>query len=193
MVATRCASFPASPIAWSCSVRCCGRLIELHWARDRRAVDRRVHGGRSAPSAPVRVRAGGLSPSAVKAGLVEMQEGRCFYCGQPTRFEGRGRPLPRLVAMAERRDREPRRSPIDCNGAKSDHLVDGTHLRHWLEHVRSGIGTIWSSWRRSRRWMSDAARSEGLVRSTYSHVARGTPLWVTGREFIEADGPLLPT
>jgi hypothetical protein len=29
-----------------------------------------------------------------------------------------------------------------------------------------------------------------LIRSTYAHVAPGTPLWVTGREFVEADGPV---
>ncbi len=77
-----------------------------------------------------------------------------------------------------------------CNGAKSDHLADGSHLHHWFEHVdhhRDAMVDLATS----ARWISDAARSVGLVRSTYSHIARGTPLWVSGREFIESDGPLL--
>ena len=87
-------------------------LIELHWARD---VARWT--GVSTEEDRLRRHLFGSDrvgfPAAVKSGLVEMQEGRCFYCSQPLGPEGRGRPLPRLVAVAERRDREPRcRRPL---------------------------------------------------------------------------------
>ena len=68
-----------------------------------------------------------------------------------------------------------------CNGAKSDHLADGTHLDHWFEHV-DHHGDDLVELATSVRWISDAARSMGLVRSTYSHIVRGTPLWVAGRD-----------
>jgi 5-methylcytosine-specific restriction endonuclease McrA len=165
-------------------------LIELHWARDVArwtGVSREDDRLRAHLFGSDRV---GFPPS-IKVGLAELQDGRCFYCGDPL---GSKVEVDHFLAWS--------RWPNDavenlvvadrCNGAKSDHLVDGTHLRHWLEHRdlhRDALVELAAS----ARWMSDAARSDGLVRSTYSHVARGTPLWVTGREFVEADGPLLPT
>ena len=165
-------------------------LIELHWARD---VARWT--GVSTEEDRLRRHLFGSDrvgfPAAVKSGLVEIQEGRCFYCSQPL---GPRVEIDHFLAWS--------RWPNDaienlvaadhCNGAKSDHLADASHLHHWFDHVdhhRDGLVELATS----ARWISDAARSVGLVRSTYSHIARGTPLWVTGREFVESDGPLLPS
>lgn len=164
-------------------------LIELHWARDVArwtGVSTEDHRLRSHLFGSDRV---GFPPS-IRAGLFELQQGRCFYCGDRLASKVE---VDHFLAWS--------RWPNDaienlvvadtCNGAKSDHLVDGTHLRRWFEH-RESHGDDLVELAASGRWFSDPARSHGLVRSTYSHVARGTPLWVTGREFTEADGPLLP-
>ena len=38
--------------------------------------------------------------------------------------------------------------------------------------------------------LSDRPRSGALLRSTYRNLAPGTPLWLRGREFVDAIGPL---
>jgi 5-methylcytosine-specific restriction endonuclease McrA len=165
-------------------------LIELHWARD---VARWT--GVAMEDDRLRAHLFGSErvgfPSSIKAGLAGLQNGECFYCGDAlgTKVE-----VDHFLAWS--------RWPNDavenlvvadhCNGAKSDHLVHAAHLRRWFEHRdrhRSALIELAGT----ARWMTDPARTDGLVRSTYSHVARGTPLWVTGREFIEADVPLLPS
>nr|WP_283251032.1 HNH endonuclease [Rhabdothermincola salaria] len=162
-------------------------LIEVHWAADVAKwsgislEDERLHGHlfgaeRAAFPAPLR------------KGLVELQEGRCFYCGSPLR---RSVQVDHFLAWS--------RWPNDaienlvaadrCNTMKSSHLAATSHLDQWRTRFdRSGTDLVAVA--AGAGWVSDPARSLALVRSTYGHVVAGTPLWVEDRVFEAADGPV---
>lgn len=162
-------------------------LIELHWTRD-------VARWTWVPTENDRLRAhlfgaDRLSfPMALRRGLTEIQEGRCFYCGE---LLGSRVEIDHFLAWS--------RWPNDavenlvvadrCNGAKSDHLVTAEHLDRWSAHVPERSSDL-AEVATEARWPTDSPRSIGLVRSTYGHLAAGTPLWVRDREFSDAPGPL---
>lgn len=162
-------------------------LIELHWVRD---VARWT--GVSTENDRLRAHLFGTDrvafPVALRDGLAELQAGGCFYCGSPLT---RASQVDHFLAWS--------RWPNDavenlvladrCNGDKSDHLAAPAHVYRWSDRCRLH-GEELSVLATGTRWLSDPARSGALVRSTYLHLAPGTPLWVVGREFVEADGPI---
>lgn len=162
-------------------------LIELHWTRD---VARWT--GVNTEEDRLRAHLFGTEraafPTVLRGGLEEVQGGRCFYCGAALT---RNAQVDHFLAWS--------RWPNDavenlvvadrCNGDKSDHLTAPDHVDRWVERLRAHAGTL-AEVATAARWMSDRSRSVALVRSTYGHLAPGTPLWVLGREFVEADGPL---
>jgi HNH endonuclease len=163
-------------------------LIELHWTRDvARWSGVITEDDRLAAHLFGTERV--AFPPLLRAGLTELQSGRCFYCGGqlPVRPD-----VDHFLAWS--------RWPNDavenlvladrCNGAKRDHLVAGRHLRRWFRRVDEHAADL-RELADTVTWPSDAARSRGLVRSTYTHIAPGTPLWVRGNEFVAASGPLL--
>lgn len=162
-------------------------LIELHWTRD---VARWT--GVQTEEDRLRAHLFGADrvhfPPALRAGLRELQAGRCFYCDAVL---GQSAQVDHFLAWS--------RWPNDavenlvladrCNSDKSDHLAGSSHLWRWAARV----DTQGSSLREvagAARWPSDASRTIALVRSTYGHLAPGTPLWMRGAEFVEAEGPL---
>jgi hypothetical protein len=162
-------------------------LIELHWAAD-------VAKWSGIPTEDERLRAHLFGaertrfPSKVRNGLLELQRGRCFYCDEPItgavqvdHFLAWSRwpndAIENLVAADS------------CNGSKSAHLVAEPHLRRWRERL-DDCGRSLAAMAHETRWPSDAARSSTLVTSTYGHVVAGTPLWLRGREFVPARGPI---
>jgi hypothetical protein len=163
-------------------------LIELHWTRDvARWSGVVTEDDRLAAHLFGAERV--AFPSALRAGLAELQAGRYFYCGEqlPTRPD-----VDHFLAWS--------RWPNDavenlvladrCNGAKRDHLVAGSHLERWFRRV-DDLAADLREIAVTADWSSDPERSRGLVRSTYTHIAPGTPLRVRGNEFVEAVGPLL--
>jgi hypothetical protein len=162
-------------------------LIELHWTRD-------VARWSSVATEDDRLRAHLFGtdrvapPPRLRDALAALQDDRCFYCDR--RFE-RVPQVDHFLAW--------RRWPNDavenlvladrCNGDKSDHLAAPGHLDRWSAHVATHGPTL-ATLALDCRWPSDMARTEGYVRSTYLHVAAGTPLWVSGKHFVVADGPV---
>jgi hypothetical protein len=63
------------------------------------------------------------------------------------------------------------------------------HLERWVDRNRSAKAPL-AEIANGTRWPSDPVRSAALVRSTYGHLAPGTPLWVLGQDFEEAAGPV---
>lgn len=121
----------------------------------------------------------------VRPALLELQRGRCFYCGGParrsahvdhfipwSRYPDDG--LDNLVAADGR-----------CNGKKRDFLASARHLERWcvrlamLEDVATAI-----DWHRS-------ASTTGVARAVYLSLPEQAPLWDRGDEFERADRDLL--
>jgi hypothetical protein len=163
-------------------------LVELHWARD-------VARWNSIATEDEHLRAHlfgadrtSFPPPKLRDGLADIQGNACFYCGD--RLAAR-REVDHFLAWS--------RWPNDavenlvladrCNSAKSDHLAAAGHLarlrdrrdRHAEDLVQLGVDA---------RWTSDPQRTNGLITSTYAHVAAGTPLWVHGSGFDLATGPI---
>lgn len=163
-------------------------LIELHWARD-------VAKWTQVPmeDEALRTHLFGSERIGFPRGLVDdlsdLQGGDCFYCGDqlPNRRE-----VDHFLAWS--------RWPNDaienlvvadrCNGAKSDHLAASEHLVRWRLRVETSPADL-KAMALEHRWPTSPTRTRGLVQSTYSHVANGTPLWIRDREFEIAIGPLL--
>jgi 5-methylcytosine-specific restriction endonuclease McrA len=162
-------------------------LIELHWTRD---VARWT--GVATEDDRLRGHLFGVErvafPPALRGGLAELQGGCCFYCGD--RIAGPGQ-VDHFLAWS--------RWPNDaienlvladrCNGAKSDHLAAPDHLERWVERAHLHSSTL-REVAEEVRWPVAPDRSRALLQSTYRNVAAGTPLWVEGRTFVEADGPI---
>ncbi|HEX8769388.1 MAG TPA: hypothetical protein VF711_01325 [Acidimicrobiales bacterium] len=162
-------------------------LLELHWTRD---VARWT--GVATEDDRLRAHLFGADrvafPPAVREGLAELQDGSCFYCGtrlshasQVDHFLAWSRWPNDAVENLVLADR--------CNGDKSDHLAALEHVDRWVVRLGERSSDL-ASVASAGRWTSDPARSEALVRSTYRHLVVGIPLWVRGRQFVEALGPV---
>jgi 5-methylcytosine-specific restriction endonuclease McrA len=163
-------------------------LIELHWTRDvarwsrvaTQDEDLRRHlFGTERTAFPRRLR----------SGLAEIQNGACLYCGAPLAPASH---VDHFLAWS--------RWPNDalenlvltdpeCNARKSDHLAAGPHLEAWARRSRLAADDL-AGLAGECGWESDPHRSRALVGSAYGHLAAGTPLWLHGRVFVTATGPL---
>jgi len=162
-------------------------LIELHWTRD---VARWT--GVSLEDTALQAHLFGVERVAFPLSLVEelrdVQRNSCFYCGQL--IVGRGHVDHFLAWSRWPNDAVENLVLADrCNLAKSDHLVSADHLVRWFERIDNHGAQLADAAGRTR-WRTDPRRSIALVRSTYSHVAAGTPLWKRGTTFELADGPV---
>lgn len=163
-------------------------LIELHWTQD---VAR--WSGVSTEDERLRAHLFGTDrsafPRALRSGLAELQGGNCFYCGERL---GNRREIDHFLAWS--------RWPNDaienlvladrCNGAKSDHLAAQHHVGSWTKRLERH-GPDLRELAAQTRWPSDPERTLGLITSTYTHVAAGTPLWRRAKEFELASGPVV--
>jgi hypothetical protein len=161
-------------------------LIELHWTRD---VAR--WSGVCTEEDRLRAHLFGASraafPAALRTALCDLQRGRCFYCDGPL---ARGGQIDHFLAWSRWPNHAVENLVVadTSNGDKSDHLPWSSHVDRWVDRLRSDRDTL-AGIAGASGWTSDLQRSRALVRTTYLHVARGTPLWVRGKEFVEADGP----
>lgn len=112
----------------------------------------------------------------VRAPLVQLQQGRCFYCEEPlghlvhvdhflpwSRFGEDG--LANLVVADE-----------GCNGDKSDQLPAHQLVRTWRNRNRT-LASDLADIAPALQWELGAERTLGLARATYLHLPGGLLLW----------------
>ena len=162
-------------------------LIELQWVRDvaawtKVALDeQRLHAHLFGTE---RV----TFPKTLVAGLRELQHDECFYCGdqltspQVDHFLAWSRWPNDAIENLVLADK--------CNGHKSDYLAAEVHLTRWRTRLLTQAADL-ADLAEQTSWESAPAPTTGLIVSNYSHLAPGTPLWVKGKEFVTATGPLL--
>jgi len=162
-------------------------LIELHWTQD---VARWT--GVATEDERLRAHLFGSErvafPRLLRDGLADLQAGRCFYCGDQLTKKCQ---VDHFLAWS--------RWPNDavenlvladhCNGAKSDHLVAPEHLDRWVAFLKGHSDDL-ADLAVQGHWSSDRDRSAALVRSAYRCLAPGVPLWLHGKEFLVAAGPV---
>ncbi len=147
-------------------------LLELHWTRAVAGFNKQDLAEdrlRDHLFGSERVRLEPLRP-----GLLEAQEGRCFYCR--TTLPARGVEVDHFVPWS--------RLPNDalgnlvladsrCNNAKRDHYSDLPLLRRWSERPADVLVQVANA----ARWPLQLDRSRQIARGLYAHLPSGTPLW----------------
>lgn len=159
-------------------------LVELHWTRmvarlnDLAVEERRLHQHLFGADRAA-------FPPQLRRGLVDLHQGRCFYCD---------RPLPARVDLDHLipwsrwpNDAVENLVPADrCNGAKRDYLPARQHVERWYDRLRRQSADL-AEIARAARWASEPQRSLSLTRSCYAHLPIGTPLWLFDDRFTEDD------
>ncbi len=161
--------------------------IELHWARD---VAR--WSGIATEDEHLRRHMFGDDreawPKGLVGGLVELQGGECFYCGEQL---GNRREVDHFLAWSRWPNNAVENLVVAdrCNSAKSDHLAATEHLARWRLR-NEARGSDLTDLATATRWESSPTRTWALTRSVYGYLTAGTPLWVRGKQFELLDEPL---
>jgi 5-methylcytosine-specific restriction endonuclease McrA len=128
--------------------------------------------------------------SAVRAPLIELQGGRCFYCAGELKGPVH---VDHFIPWARHPDNGLHNlvaADSGCNGAKKDYLPSLTHLARWraraIEHA-AGLEAIAAAC----HWDDGSKRILGVARAIYLALPAQMPLWRGGREFESSDAALL--
>lgn len=131
-----------------------------------------------------------VSLAAVQSDLRELQDGRCFYCGNAlgarceidhfvpwARYPDNG--IENLVATDAR-----------CNNAKRDHLAAAEHVDAWVRRVERHKSDLAEIAARAQ-WDRHPDRSLAVARSIYLRLPDEARLWRLAQEFVTVDRPRL--
>ncbi|MEX0768854.1 MAG: HNH endonuclease domain-containing protein [Microthrixaceae bacterium] len=160
-------------------------LIELHWTRmvaqlnqiateDQRLHDHLFGVERTA------------FPKTLRAGLMDLQRGRCFYCNSQL---GVSTQVDHFVPWSRWPNNAMENLVLadSCNSHKSDYLPAMKHVENWSQRfVQSSVDL--SQLAAESNWESSPTRSLSLARTCYAHLPHGTPFWLLARDFVE-DNP----
>ncbi len=128
-------------------------------------------------------------PRALRAGLADLQNNRCFYCDTTlsTRAE-----IDHVIPWS--------RWPNDavenlvladaCNNSKRDYLPALGHVTTWTHRLVAHHHDLLDVASESR-WESNPTRTVSLARAAYAHLPPGTPLWNRRDHFTEDDPALI--
>ncbi|MEO7331598.1 MAG: HNH endonuclease domain-containing protein [Minicystis sp.] len=127
-----------------------------------------------------------ISLEPVQPGLVELQQGLCFYCkqGMPTACE-----VDHFVPWARHADNSIENlvaTHKGCNGQKSDFLAAAEHVERWRERSVQHEGAL-ADLARQHRWESRPERTLSVARAIYGMLPDDAKLWRLGREFISLE------
>jgi hypothetical protein len=167
-------------------------LIELHWMREVARFNKLSLVEDTLREFLFGSERTSLDP--VRPGLVELQQGRCFYCRQ--HLKPRDVHVDHFVPWS--------RIPNDglanlvvadgrCNIAKSDNYADLDLLERWADRPQRALAEVSAA----ARWPLQFADSLGTARSLYSHLPAGSRLWTEPGRFTLLDptqlSAVLPT
>lgn len=114
----------------------------------------------------------------VGAALMDVEHGKCFYCGKSARA---GAEVDHFIPWSRHPD-----DGLDnlvladrrCNGYKRDFLAAGPHVKRWRDRMATVVPSL-----EETRWYRDERATVGVARAIYQRLPDGTPLWVEGKEF----------
>lgn len=156
-------------------------VIEARWAA---FVADRSHGlVESADVAEFLFGADRVSLAPVRAPLVEIQRGRCFYCQRPLRVAGAE--VDHFVPWVRHPDNGIENlvaTDASCNAYKRDSMAALGHLERWMErneHYRADLADVAAN----RNWPRHSDRTLGAARATYLWLPEGTSLWLRGWQY----------
>lgn len=121
--------------------------------------------------------------AAVRDGLLEIQQGRCFYCGAGARGKIE---IDHFIPWARYRDNRLENlvpAHAKCNRAKHDFLASDEHSERWRERNESPLLESLAS---DQAWDRSPEATQGIARAVYFGLPDGTPLWITAERFKES-------
>jgi 5-methylcytosine-specific restriction endonuclease McrA len=118
----------------------------------------------------------------VRDALLDLQDGRCFYCRQEMRTRA---DIDHFIPWARHPD-----NGIDnlvaahstCNNHKRDSLAATSHLKRWIDR-NEGQGSELAAIAANTKWSHLPDRTLGAARSTYRWLPERTSLWVREWEY----------
>lgn len=127
-----------------------------------------------------------ISLDPVRPGLLDVQAGRCFYCGKGLSAACH---LDHFVPWSRHAD-----NSIDnlvaahegCNGSKSDYLAAAGHVERWRERSRVHATDL-AAIAHDETWESHPARTVSVARAVYRALPDDTHLWLAGRDFVRIE------
>ena len=125
---------------------------------------------------------------AVRAPLLDLQDGFCFYCDR--RIVGRA-DVDHFIPWARFRDdgldnlvaAHPR-----CNNDKRDALAAAAHVERWTSRMRNR-GADLEEASRQVQWFRNPNRSASVASALYLRLPSGAALWLQSREFVPIERP----
>jgi hypothetical protein len=121
----------------------------------------------------------------VRKPLLELQQGRCFYCGAP--MNAAGGHVDHFIPWSRHPNNAIENLVVahsTCNSSKSDFFAAPKHLQSWKERLRSpGIAQV----ARELKWDSRRSASISIVQSIYSRLSPGIMVWNSKADMIDFD------
>ena len=132
-----------------------------------------------------------LDAARVRLGLLELQDGRCFYTGRQLRLTEAD--VDHFVPWS--------RSPVNAienlvvadrraNTNKSDHLAAAEHVNRWRERNRR-LSSDLEQVAAANRWESSPMPTLGVARALYFALSPSNLLWSAPGQFVPTDLALL--
>ncbi len=136
---------------------------------------------------------------AVRPGLREIQDDRCFYCeGRLSDAAGRRAEVDHFVPWARYPNNAIENLVVSherCNGYKRDFLAAAQHVAAWRARVEPGSDVAGElvQLAEDTAWERAPERSLSVARAIYLRLPDGYRLWLRAREFAELDRRALET
>jgi hypothetical protein len=134
-------------------------------------------------------------PAGLRQGLLEMQDARCFYCGE--RISGQRGHQPEVdhfIPWARYPDNAIENLVVahqHCNNDKRDFLAAVPHVTHWLDRLDATSGNELVRLSRQEKWESRPSEIRGAASAIYLRLPAGMELWASKGRFEPLDQPAL--
>lgn len=119
----------------------------------------------------------------VRAGLMDLQHGQCFYCPSP--LKNRETQVDHFLPWSRFSNNSVANlvlTDTECNSKKSDWLPGFAHIKKWVDRLESRSNAL-EHLAIDTQWELGIVRSRSTAMSAYSHLPDGARLWRTKREF----------
>lgn len=125
----------------------------------------------------------------VRAPLLTLQGGKCFYCDESLRQHAKGIDVDHFIPWARYPDNGIHNLVVahaPCNQRKRDFLAAAPHVEHWSERARI-LGDNLDAVAEEIGWARDRDRSQSVAIAIYSRLPDDAQLWTRGTEFVPLD------
>ncbi len=161
-------------------------LIQARWA----AMVAQINGFEEARLGEFLFGASRTSLLPVRGPLSDLQDQRCFYCGDRlAATPPRSPEVDHFIPWARYPDNGIGNLVVahrQCNGAKKDFLAAAPHVGRWVEHGRCRRADL-ERIAAEASWPQGRDRTLGVARSIYLNIRPELRLWQEGRTFVPAD------